>query len=146
MEQRHVTRLRVRLSETDTLGIVYYGQYFVYFDVARLELLRELGITSDYLQRLGLHFVAAEASCRYFGSARFDELLQVKTWISKLGNSSIRYEHIIERENDGQKLVHGFVVDVLVDADGRPVSLPAEMREKLSKYLIPQREEAGATA
>jgi len=131
----HVTKLRVRLSETDTLGIVYYGNYFTYFDVARLELLRELGITDEYLKSLGLMFVAAEAHCRYYSSARFDELLEVRTWISRLGNSSVRYEHEIYRENR-EKLVEGYVVDVMVNNSKTPSPIPDEIRKKLQRYLL----------
>ena len=133
----HVTKLRVRLSETDTLGVVYYGNYFTYFDVARLELLRELGITDELLKSHGVTFVAAEACCKYYSSARFDDLLEVRTWISKLGNSSVRYEHVITR--DGEKIVEGYVVDVMVEGNSRkPHPIPEEIRDKLSRYLVKQ--------
>jgi len=133
--QTHITKLRVRLSETDTLGVVYYGNYFTYFDVARLELLRAVGITDEYLKSLSVMFVAAEAHCKYFSSARFDDLLEVRTWISKLGKSSIKYEHAIFRE-DGVKLVEGYVVDVMVNKDRKPHPIPDEIREKLRRYVV----------
>ena len=131
----HVTKLRVRLSETDTLGIVYYGNYFTYFDVARLELLRSIGITDEYLKSLGVMFVAAEAHCRYHSSARFDDLLEVRTWVSKLGNRSVKYQHEIYKEN-GEKLVEGYVVDVMVNNNRIPHPIPDEVRRKLQTYLV----------
>ncbi len=125
-------RHRVRLSETDALGVVYYGQYLTYFDLSRLELLRRMGITLSLLTRRGLGFVAAEASCRYHSSGRFDELLTLDVSVAKLGVSSVTYSHKIRR---GRVLVaEGRVTDVMVDARREPVEIPAEFRKKLSTF------------
>ncbi len=132
MQRTFRIRHRVRLSETDALGVVYYGQYLTYFDVSRLELLRKVGITLSLLTRKGLGFVAAEASCRYHSSARFDEVLTLDVSVAKIGGSSVTYSHKIRR---GRALVaEGRVTDVMVDKSQEPVEIPAEFRKKLSTF------------
>jgi len=87
------------------------------------------------LKNLGLTFVVAEAYCKYYDSARFDDVIEVLTWISKLGRSSIRYEHTVRRD-DGTKLVEGYVVDVMVNKDRKPHPIPDEIRNRLQRYII----------
>jgi acyl-CoA thioester hydrolase len=130
----HEYKVRVRLSETDCLGIAYYSNYFVYFDVARIELLRDAGITKNDMDKRGLTFVCAEASCKYLASLEFDEIITVKTWIEKIGNSSIVYRHLILKEN-GVEAAQGYVRDVLVDKNRKLVTIPEEWRNSLIKYL-----------
>ncbi|MBI3840942.1 MAG: acyl-CoA thioesterase [Thaumarchaeota archaeon] len=123
--------VRVRLSETDALGVVYYGQYFTYFDVARLEMLRRAGVTLVFLRRKKLGFVAAKAVCRYVSSAKLDDLLTLEAAVAKIGTTSVVYSHRIWK---GKKAVaEGEVTDVLVGADGKPKGIPAGMRAQLMK-------------
>jgi acyl-CoA thioester hydrolase len=126
-------QVRVRLPEADAMGVVYYGRYYTYFDLARLEMLRELGLTLDSMKARKLGFVAASSSCRYHSSARFDELLTLQAWVAKLGKSSVTYGHRILK---GRKLVaEGEVVDVLVNHKGRAVEIPHDVRKKLAERL-----------
>ncbi|MDV3244535.1 MAG: acyl-CoA thioesterase [Nitrososphaerales archaeon] len=127
------TNVRVRLSETDALGVVYYGQYYTYFDVARQELLRSLGIVPALLSRKGLGFVAAESSCRYHASARFDDLLTLGVEISRIGDNSITYTHTIKKGK--RRIAEGRVIDVMVDRTGRSTKISPEIRRKLSRRL-----------
>lgn len=124
--------VRVRLSETDALGVVYYGQYLNYFDVARMEMLRNVGITPTYLKKRKLGFVAGEVMCSYHSSARFDDLLTLEVSVAKVGRTSVTYAHKIARGRP--VLARGTVTDVLVDETGRPVSLSDEMRRRLLKF------------
>ena len=126
------TTLRVRLSETDALGVVYYGQYFTYFDLARLEMLRSAGITLASLKRKGLAFVAAEVSCRYLASARFDEELKLSVAVSKIGRTSVEYSHRIAHGK--REVAEGRVTDVLVGQDGKPAKLTEDLKRRLAKY------------
>jgi len=130
----HEIQIRVRLSETDALGIVYYSNYFIYFDVARIELLRSVGIDSEILDEQGFKFLCLEASCKYLVPLRFDDLITVKTWIEKIGEKSIVYKHLIVK--NGSNVAEGHVVDVLTDLNGKPVKLPDEWKKNLSKYKI----------
>jgi len=132
MPKKFETKIRVRLSETDALGVVYYGQYFTYFDVARLEMLRAAGITLGYLNRKGLGFVAVESGCRYFSSAKFDDALTASVSVAKIGTSSVTYSHIVS--NGRRKIAEGTVSDVLVGRDKKPTRIPEEVRRMLSRY------------
>lgn len=125
------TDVRVRLAETDALGVVYYGQYFTYFDLSRLEMLRAAGVTNELLKNKGFGFVAAEASCRYRASARFDDVLSLRVKVEKMGTSSVTYAHEITK---GRELIaEGRVTDVLVADGGRPSKIPEELRTMLSR-------------
>jgi acyl-CoA thioester hydrolase len=124
--------VRVRLVETDALGVVYYGQYFAYFDISRLEMLRKLGITLDYLRQKNFLFVAAEALCRYRSSARFDDVLTLGVRVERVGSSSVTYAHEITK--GGVVLAEGKVTDVLVGEGGKPSKITDEMREMLQRY------------
>ncbi len=123
---------RVRLSETDALGIVYYGQYFTYFDVSRLELLRKIGINHSFLKKRRLGFVAAEAQCRYHSSAKFDDVLTLGVSIERIGRSSVVYSHRIKKGRT--TVAEGRVTDVMVRSDRRPVRMAADIRSRLSRY------------
>ena len=124
---------RVRLSETDALGVVYYGQYLTYFDVSRLELLRDAGITLQFLKERGLGFVAAEAVCRYRSSAKFDDVLTLRVKVERIGRSSVVYSHEVR---DGERTVaEGRVTDVMVGRDGRPLPIDRDIRDRLSKHI-----------
>ena len=124
--------VRVRLSETDALGVVYYGQYLTYFDISRLELLRAAGATIGFLKKRGLGFVAAESRCRYLSSARFDEVLTLSVHVSRVGSSSVEYAHLVKR--GGKKVAEGKVTDVMVGKGGKPTKIPQDVRERLLRY------------
>jgi acyl-CoA thioester hydrolase len=126
------TRTRVRLSETDAFGVVYYANYFVYFDVARQDLLRRARLL-EFLRRRHLSFVAASASCEYHASARLNDLLSLEVKVDLLGDSSVTYDHVVSRAKDSAKLATGRVVDVLVDGKGAARRLPALLRSRLTR-------------
>lgn len=134
MARMFETRVRARLSETDALGVVFYGRYYDYFDLARLEMLRKLGITLGTLKVRHLGFVAAESWCKYSASAKFDDLLRLKVGVERIGNSSVSYAHEIWRARD--LIAEGRVVDVMVNAKGEPVTIPADIRSKLARYEV----------
>jgi acyl-CoA thioester hydrolase len=128
------TKLRVRLSETDSLGVAYYGNYYIYFDISRLELLRTLGITPAVLQRRGMGFVAGESTCRYHASAKFDDVLTVAVRVARIGNSSVAYLHSISKGKT--RIAEGRVTDVLVDTAGKPLKIPQDIRRKLQRNMV----------
>ncbi len=124
------TRVRVRLSETDTFGVVYYANYFIYFDLARLELLRRARLL-ELLSKEKLKFVAASATCNYLAPATFNELLSLRARVVRVGESSVAYEHEILRTKDSRKIATGRVVDVMVDGEGGTVAIPELIRSRL---------------
>lgn len=95
-------------------------------------MLRSVGITSSLLGKRGLSFVAAESSCRYNSSARFDDVLTVRVRIVRIGNNSVAYTSAI---NKGRTVIaEGRVTDVMVDRTGKRSKIPPDVRKKLSRY------------
>jgi acyl-CoA thioester hydrolase len=129
------TTIRVRYAETDQMGVVYYGNYFTWFEVGRVELCRQLGF--EY-KRMELeddsYIVVAEASCRYKRPARFDDLLTIRTRVADTQRRTIRFAYEILNEA-GEVIATGGTLHVICDRTGRPKSLP----EKYRKYfdLVP---------
>ncbi|MFH1811265.1 MAG: thioesterase family protein [Pseudomonadota bacterium] len=115
------TRTRVRYAETDASGIVYYGAYFVYFELGRVEMFRQLGLVYDR------HLPIADTACRYRASARFDDELLISTWVQELRRKGFVLGSRVERLGDGggrELLVEGHTGMVTADDQGHPVPLP----------------------
>lgn len=117
-------RTRVGFSDTDAQGVVYYGRYNPYFDLARVEYLRSLD-----LLRTG-EFVMRANDVEYFAPARFDDELEVHIRVSRIGRTSMTYEFAAFKVPDGTLLVTAHQTLVLVDPQGRrPIPIPDEYRE-----------------
>lgn len=126
-------RLRVRYAETDAQGVVYYANYFVWFEVARIHYLRACGEDYQAWEAQGLGINIVEAACRYHAPARFDDPLVVRAWVSHVGNSSFRFEYQVLHEERGDLLAEGHTVQVFVDLRaGRSVPLPPRLRQVLT--------------
>ena len=78
----HETEIRVRYQETDNMGVVYYANYLVWFEVARTEYLRAFGIAYKDLETKGMYLIVAGVSCSYRSPARYDDCVRIKTWVS----------------------------------------------------------------
>jgi len=129
-------KVRVRYAETDQMGVVYYGNYFVWFEIGRVELMRALGFEYKLMETEDDCFiVVAEASCRYRQSAKYDEILRVRTRISQAGNRVVKYAYEILRDYDGALLATGETTHVICGKDGRPKQLPQKYREKFRALI-----------
>jgi acyl-CoA thioester hydrolase len=118
-----VTRVRVRYADTDAEGVVYYGSYLVYFEVARVELLRELGCPVSEVRARGIVLPAVQATCRYHRPGRVDDLLDVCLWLMPRRRASLGFVYEVRR--DGDVLASGSTRHAAVDvASGRAVPLP----------------------
>jgi acyl-CoA thioester hydrolase len=127
----HDAQVRVRYAETDQMGVVYYGNYFVWFEIGRVELMRALGFEYKLMETEDDCFiVVAEASCRYRQSAKYDELLRIRTRISQAGNRVVKYSYEILRDADDTLLATGATTHVICGKDGRPKQLPEKYRAK----------------
>ena len=124
------TTIRVRYAETDQMGVVYYGNYFTWFEVGRVELCRQLGFEYKRMEAEDdSYIVVAEASCRYKRPARFDDLLTIRTQVKETQRRTIRFGY--EIFNDGELIATGETLHVICDSKGRPKSLP----DKYKKYF-----------
>ena len=110
------------------MGVVYYANYFVWFEVARMSYLRAIGYDYAALERDGLGFVIAEASCRYHAPAHFDEELMVRTSVGEVRNRSFVFEYEVYNKETGQLLATGRTVQVFIDGKGKPRGIPPKLR------------------
>ena len=127
----HNTSIRVRYKETDQMGVVYYSNYLVWFEVARAELLRDIGHTYREIEEgLGLRLMVLEVRCRYKSPARYDDLVNIACSVTKLGSSSITFAYKVTRGKD--ILTEAETVHVFTDTTGKPKRMPQTLREVLS--------------
>ncbi len=124
---------RVGFSDTDPQGIVYYGRYFPYFDLARVEYLRHLDLL--HVDRDGREFVMRALTIEYFAPARFDDLLEVFVRLSRIGRSSAGHEFAAYRLDDDTLLVTARQTLVLVDLDEqRSCPIPSAYRDRIRAF------------
>lgn len=118
---------RPRYSETDQMGVVYYGNYAAYFEVGRVELLRKLGISYAQLEANGTMLPVVHMSIDFKRGAKYDEEVQLETSMHELPTRKISFYHIL-RDMNGKTLVSGKVVLVFVDKiTFKPKSCPEEL-------------------
>lgn len=117
------TKVRVRYQETDKMGVVYYSNYFVWFEVGRTEYFRGLGMPYGEFEKNDLYLPAVEAFCQYRIPARYDDLLTVITKVTSFQEIRIAFEYEIKRDSDGQILAEGHTEHAFVNGKGRPVVL-----------------------
>jgi acyl-CoA thioester hydrolase len=137
------THTRVRYAETDAAGIVYYNNFFVYFELGRIEMFRQLGI--PYTWRLPI----AETYCRYHASARFDDLLEIQTSVTQLRSKGFRIGCKVyciaegevgggNQQSDGPGnqpvlLAEGYTAMITVGDDHRPIELPEAFKKAFGR-------------
>lgn len=130
MNEVSETLARVRYKETDQMGMVYYGNYFTFFEIGRVEYMRERGIAYKQMESEDDSFiVVAEARCRYLRPARYDDLLRIRTRVSEARRRSIRFAYEILRHDGGELLATGETVHIICNREGRPKSLPEKYRQ-----------------
>ncbi len=128
---REIT-LRVRYEETDTMQVVYYAKYLVWFEVGRIDLLRSIGLVYSDWEKMGLRIPVKEAKATYHAPARFDDEILVRTWISDVGNTSLKFENEVYKLPERQLLCSGYTVHVLIDNSGKPTKIPRGVARKLT--------------
>jgi acyl-CoA thioester hydrolase len=125
--------LRVRYAETDQMSVVYYANYFVWFEVGRTDLCRQRGFAyRDMEKNDGLCIIVAEARCRYHAPARYDDEIEIRTRIASMRRRVITFDYEIYRNPDGELLAEGQTVHVITDLSGRPRALPDKYRKLLA--------------
>ena len=128
----HETRQRVRYSETDKMGIVYYANYLVWFEIGRAEFCRARGLSYRDMEEFNDSFlVVAECYCRYKAPAYYDDELLIRTHITELRRRSLRFGYEIIRASDGQIIAEGETGHVVTDAQGRVRSFPEALAQRL---------------
>ena len=127
---RHRTRLRVRYADTDQMKHVYHGRYFEYFEYARTELLRSLGLPYARFEEMGFLLPVIEAFARYQRAARYDDELDVVTTMRDIPVARIRLDYEVYRVGERDLLADGYTVHSFVNAStARPTRAPAQFLE-----------------
>jgi acyl-CoA thioester hydrolase len=124
-----ISTLRVRYAETDKMGVVYYANYLVWFEVARAELLRSLGWTYREMEHAGVSLPVIEAHCEYHRPARYDDELEVRTEGRMLSPVRMEFLYEVVRRDDQMLSASGRTVHAAVNLHGRPCRLPDRIRE-----------------
>jgi acyl-CoA thioester hydrolase len=124
--------LRVRYAETDQMGVVYYSNYLVWFEIGRTDYCRQHGFAyRDMEEQEGLYIIVAEARCRYKAPAHYDDEILVRTCLRAVRKRVLVFGYEIYHQMSDELLAEGETVHVVTDRDGRPRSLPDKYRALL---------------
>jgi len=119
------TRIRVRYAETDQMGVVYHANHFIWFEVGRVELLRQLGFSYKDMEREDGCFIAVvDAQCRYKASVHYDDEVVVRTCLKHVREKVIRFGYELRRAETGDLLAEGETTHIVADAKMKPRALP----------------------
>ena len=124
-------QVRVRYAEVDQLGIAYYAHYLVWLEVARVEYLRYLGITYAEVEKKGIKLPVHSCSMQYLLPARYDDLLNIQTRLSKIGQTSLTFEYEITNDKTKKMITKAETRLVCVDAEFKPIRIPKMLAEFL---------------
>lgn len=127
----HEHRCRITYRMTDKMAVVYYANYFEFFEMGRSEIIRQIGVTYAQMEKDGYVMPVVHASCDYKSPARYDDLIIIRTAISRLTRVRVDFEYTIGVEGSDRLLVTGKTRHAVIGPDGRPRRLSAEWMERL---------------
>lgn len=129
------TTVRVRYAETDRMGYVYYGNYTQYFEVGRVEALRQLGTSYKEMEDSGVMLPVYTCNLKYLKPAFYDDLLIIKTTITELPRVKINFDYEIFNEKN-ELLTTGSTTLVFIEMNSKkPCPAPASFMEKIRKFF-----------
>jgi acyl-CoA thioester hydrolase len=136
--QRFVdARVRVRYAETDQMGVVYHANYLVWFEVGRVEMIRQMGISYKEMElEDGCGIAVVDVTARYKVPARYDDELAIRTTVRAVRGSVIRFGYEVMRVEDGVVLCVGETVHVVVSKDMKRRLLPEKYAKRFAEWLI----------
>jgi acyl-CoA thioester hydrolase len=121
------TRIRVRYAETDQMGVVYHANHFIWFEVGRVELLRQLGFSYKDMEREDDCFIAVvDASCRYKAPVHYDDEVIVRTYLKQVREKVIRFGYELQDAATGALLAEGETTHIVADAEMKSRRLPGK--------------------
>ena len=137
MSYKFASEIRVRLSETDSLGVVYHGTFFTYFDVAKMEYLRARGLLEEFRTGESLNLIV-HASADFRSPARFDDVILVHVRVARIGESSVTFEYRVELKVDGRLVAEGRSVLSFIDSKTwTPSRVPDAFRASVRAFEGP---------
>ncbi len=132
-----VTRIRVRYAETDQMGVVYYANYLIWMEVARVDYCQAAGFRYKDLEvEHGILLAVTEATCRYLSPARYDEEVEITTTISRAHRRAMVFHYEMRSATTGAPIARGHTSHMFLNRDLRPTTLPEQFRRLLG---IPER-------
>jgi acyl-CoA thioester hydrolase len=127
--------VRVRYADTDTLGIVYYGTYPIYFEIGRSEYMREKGFTYRKFEEEGHHLVVTGMEIKYHTSASYDDLLIIRTSVSDIQSRGLTFNYAVIK--DGSTVVLGKTKHICVNQERKSVRIPSSLVNILKNAALP---------
>ena len=122
------SRVRVRYAETDQMGVVYHANHFIWFEIGRVELMRQLGFTYRNMERdHGCFIPVVDARCRYKAPARYDDEIIVRTRLKNVRESVIQFSYELVRAGDGELLAEGETMHMIMDTKMKVTPLPPDI-------------------
>jgi acyl-CoA thioester hydrolase len=137
----HVTEYRVIYGDSDPFDVVYYANYFDFFERGRTELFRSLGMTYKDISGQGIFLPVSETFCKYHKSARYDDLLQIETSIAYLKRVSIRFDYKIYTGDPRSLVAEGYTVHAFVNREGRIKRAPQAVIDKVKSLVAAEMSE-----
>lgn len=127
------TTTRVRYPETDRMGVAHHTHYFVWFELGRTELMRRAGCAYGALEDVdGVFFPVIEAGAFYIAPARYDDVVEIETRLTRADGVRVRFDYVLRNSDDARVLSTGFTVHASCGRDGRPMRLPESLRVRLA--------------
>ena len=127
---------RVRYGDTDKMGISYYANYFVWFEAARTEYFRALGLPYTRCEEKGFYLPVVETNARYFAPCTYDDLIVVRTSVAYARRTSMRFEYQVFLKGKEKILASGFSIHVFVDKKMKPARIPAEIQNVVTPFSL----------
>jgi len=123
---------RVRYAETDQMGVAYYANYLIWFEIGRSEFCRRKGFSYADLEATGYKLVVTDAYCKYRNAARYDETIMIRTWLQGMNKRMITFGYQILRPEKNEVVAEGETRHLSLDSKGKPKSLPEEFSKRLA--------------
>ncbi|HLD50203.1 MAG TPA: thioesterase family protein [bacterium] len=127
---------RVRYGDTDKMGISYYANYFIWFESARTEYFRALGLPYTRCEEQGYFLPVVETNARYFSPCTYDDLILVRVSVAYARQTSMRFEYQVFLKGSPKLLVAGFSVHVFVNKSMRPVRIPSGIHDIITPFSL----------
>jgi acyl-CoA thioester hydrolase len=138
---QHRHKIKIYYKDIDQMGIVYYSRYFEFFEVARTELLKSIGLDVTEIEKEGYFLPVISAHCNYRQGARFEEIIMIISSIKKLPHPTLRIDYEIQDFTTQKILVTGYTDHAFINQNDKPVRPPKNVISKLKKHLTRSGEE-----
>jgi len=133
--KKHIINFRVRYAETDQMGVVYYSNYLVWFEMARTEFFRSLGLDYAKMEKeKNIFLPVVESYCRYRSPLKYDDMVAVEVWIKEMGSSRLTFEYEVKR--GAEAVTTGYTKHAFIDKNRKPLPIPDDVRELLEDPSI----------